>query len=237
MNPGNAIERREKALRDSLAELAREPDSEALIERLRKRIESTPAERVVLVVLLKKLLAVYDPTDTVAPTVLTLLRAHLAADDVTEALAGEPSMAPQPDELMTPDDVLRIARVRGQAQGQILSEPMYEAATVARLLGSTSTNPREYARQVRRRPGVIALRHGNRYVYPAFQFDPVRREVRPVVAEINQMFGADKEPWVAASFWFAPEPYLNGRPADIVSDPERAADVRLAAERELAPVG
>jgi hypothetical protein len=237
MNPSHALERDQKRLGDSIADLARNPDSQAIMERLRDQVGSAPGERLLLVQLLKTILAVYDPTDTVAPTVLTLVRTRLTSDGVTAALAGEPVIAPDPDELMTPDDVLRIARVRGQAQAQILSEPMYEADVVARVLGSSSTNPREYARQVRRRRGVIALRFGNRFVFPAFQFDPERHEVRPVVAEVNGLLGAEEDPWAVASFWFAPDHYLNARPADVVGDPDRAADVRMAADRELAPVG
>ena len=237
MNAGHALAPSQVRLADSIADLARNPDSQVIIERLRGHLRSAPDERLFLVQLLRTILAVYDPTDTIAPTVLTLVRTRFASDDVTMTLAGEPVISPDPDELMTPDDVLRIARVRGQAQARILDEPMYEADVVARVLGSSSTNPREYARQVRRRRGVIALRFGHRFVFPAFQFDPERHEVRPVVAEVNGLLGAGEDPWAAASFWFAPDPYLKARPADVVMDPDRAADVRLAAERELAPVG
>ncbi|MCY7417300.1 MAG: hypothetical protein LH650_02170 [Chloroflexi bacterium] len=61
------------------------------------------------------------------------------------------------DDAWTPDDVLRIARVRGQAEAAILSQLMFDAARAARAMGSRSSNVREYARQLRAKPGVLAL--------------------------------------------------------------------------------
>lgn len=229
---------RHTTLRESFAELVQEPDSEALLARLRERLDSAPSdERAYAVHLLEQMVAVYDPSGLVAPTIVALLRTGLVAHEVTDALAGEPSLRLEPDELVSPSDVLAMARVRGQAHAQVLAEPMYGADTVARLLGSSAFNAREYARQVRRRPGVLALKVGNRYVFPAFQFDASERRVHPIAAEVNELLDAHKEPWATASFWVALDPYLKARPADLITDTERAAEIRLAAERELAPVG
>ncbi len=238
MSTARGFETRQRSLRESFAELARDPDSEALVARLRDRLGSAPGdERASAVRLLEQMIGAYDPSGTVAPTIVALLRADLVADDVTVALAGEPSWTPEPDELLSSSDVLAMARVRGQAHARVQAEPMYGADAVAKLLGSAAINAREYARQVRRRPGVLALKVGNRYVFPAFQFDPSERRVHPLAAEVNELLDADKEPWATASFWFTIDPYLKARPADLITDTERAAEIRLAAERELAHVG
>lgn len=232
------LQTRHQTLRETFAELARQPESESIVTRLRERLVSAPSdERAFTVRFLERIIAAYDPTDLVAPTVVALLRTGLAANEVTDALAGEPALAPDPDELVRQSDVLAMARVRGQAHGQVLAEPMYDAEAVAKVLGSSAINAREFARQVRRRPGVLALKVGNRYVFPAFQFDASERRIRPIAAKINALLRAYEEPWATASFWFAPDPYLKARPADLIADPERAADIALAAERDLAPVG
>jgi hypothetical protein len=236
MTTAQTIEDSQRALLAAVAALAGDPGSEALRDEART-LGSAPGNRTYLFRYLESAVTVADPAGMVWPTLVSLLRTLLAAEEVTDTLAGQPAIAPEPDDLVTGEDVLRIARVRGLAKAMVLTEGMYDAETVARLLGSASKNPREYASKLRQRGNVMALRHGNRYLFPAFQFDASHREVRPAVAEINELLGVGDDPWSAASFWFSSDPYLKGRPADVILDPDRTADVRLAAERELAPAG
>lgn len=74
-------------------------------------------------------------------------------------------------------------------------------------------------------------------MFPAFQVNPSRREIWPVVAELNRRLGAADDPWVVASWWFTRDSRLGAEPHALVSDPARADDLRRAAARELAAIG
>jgi hypothetical protein len=171
-----------------------------------------------------------------APSIGALLRSAIASQAVTDAFAQR-GVADDLEDAATADDILRVARVHGQAEASILSNLMFDAARAARAMGSRSANVREYARQLRARPGVLALPIANRFVFPSFQFDEPRRRLWPVAVVVNGLLGATDDPWGTASFWFGHDPSLGARPADLVSDESRAADLRAAAARELAPVG
>jgi hypothetical protein len=136
-----------------------------------------------------------------------------------------------------PTTSLRISRVRGQAEAAILAQPMLDAAGVAQAMGSRASNPREYARQLRARAGVLSLQVGNRFVFPAFQFDGRRHAIRPLALEINTELGAAEDPWAVASWWYTADPVLGARPSDLASDQSREGDLRSAVAREVAPVG
>lgn len=244
MGTARSMESRKTSLLEQVAEIARHPGPGSFTERLRAAIfvPSRPGSRrsahEALVEIIEDLVAADEELALVGPSIASLLRSSLAADGVTATFAGEPADGEDFDDVLSPDDVLRIARVRGQAEAAILAEPALEAGRVAEALGSSAKNPREFARQLRKRPSLVALRRGNRYIFPAFQFNEGRKEVWPIVAEINALLGAAEHPWAVASFWFSPDAHLGGtRPADLVADPARADDIRQAARRELAPVG
>lgn len=235
------LDNRRTSLVKRLAEVANEREPGSFAERLRSRLHARSDDRLALIDLIEDLVAADEGLADVGPSIASLLRSKIAADAVTAAFAGERTAPDHIDDdmedILTPDDVLRIARVRGQAEAAILAQPMFEAGRVAAALGSSSRNPREFARQARSRPGTIALRRGNRFVFPSFQFNEGRQEIWPIVAEVNTLLDASAEPWAVASFWFTPDAYLGARPADLVADPTRADDIRHAARRELAPVG
>jgi hypothetical protein len=190
-----------------------------------------------LVDAIEELIGADTAFESVAPTVNALLRASLVADSVTHELAGPANIIDSEDEWLSADDVLRVARVRGQAEAAVLRHPMLRSSALASLLGSSAANPREFARALRQGSEVVALPRRGRYLVPAFQIDRGRRELWPIVVEVNRLLGAADDPWAVASWWFTPDPHLGQPPAELVSDSARANDVRVAARRELAPVG
>lgn len=208
-----------------------------LPEAIRRLVGRRRADREQMVSLIETLVESDEELRLVSGTVSSLLRSSLAAEGVRTALAGEPAILDADDDMLTPDDILRIARVQGEAEASVLRHDMLEASALARLLGSTSANPREFVRSIRTRGEVVGLPRPGGYVFPAFQVNGSRREIWPVVAELNRALGAKDDPWAVASWWFTQDSRLKAEPHVLVSDPARADDLRRAAARELAAVG
>ena len=227
---------RQQTIAGRVAEAASETGGVDLVMRLRGHLTKNAADRQALVALIEEMVAADVLLAKTAPSVGALLRSAIAGDLVTATFVQTARLNDLED-ASTPDDVLRVARVRGQAEAAILAEPMFDSAEVAHAMGSQSTNAREFARQLRQQAGVLALSLRNRFVFPAFQFDVARRRLWPVSDEINRDLGAADDPWGVASFWFTVDPRLGARPADLVGDEERAGDLRAAVARELAPIG
>lgn len=224
---------RQRAVAERLVDLVGEPGAGL---RLRQGLVTSDADRLAVVALIEEMVAADPLLAQTAPSVSALLRSAVASEAVTAAFA-QATTTDDPDDAWVPDDVLRIARVRGQAEAAILHELMFDAPRTARAMGSRSSNVREYARQLRAKPGVLALPVGNRFVFPSFQFDEPRRRLWPIAVELNELLGAADDPWGAAGFWYGTDTRLGARPADLVWDDTRAADLRAAAARELAPAG
>jgi hypothetical protein len=128
--------------------------------------------------------------------------------------------------------------IRADARHAVLSQPMLTAEAVARALGSSSVNPRQYANTRRRRSELLGLPVKNRFLFPAFQLDLERCCVYPVVCEVNGLLGASEDPWGVASWWFSPNGWLQSdRPADHVHDEESTLRVLQAAQAVVAPLG
>lgn len=102
---------------------------------------------------------------------------------------------------------------------------LYTSAQVADLLGSHAAARRNAATAARAAGRLLALRRGNRLVYPGFQF--TASGIRPVIAELRAL-GAEHG-WDEAGLieWLmGPTTYLGGkRPADVLDDPERLVAV------------
>jgi hypothetical protein len=170
--------------------------------------------------------------ESTAPDVIAAFRAATAADDVTRALAGEPS------NILRADDVLREARILGEAQNRIARERMLDAEAAGALLGSQSeTNRRQYANAQRQRGDLLGLPRLNTYLYPAFQFDMARRCIRESAASVNRLLGASEDPWGVASWWTTPSERLQNRaPKELLGTDEEPLLLELA-NAELAPIG
>ena len=107
------------------------------------------------------------------------------------------------------------ARLQGEAIQTIWREPMLEPKDAAVALGAKATN-REKVRQYRERSWLLGLPSGRGYLYPAFQFDPDRRDVFAEVRAVNERLEAASDPWGVASWWISGHARLGARPADLV---------------------
>ena len=152
-------------------------------------------------------------------------------NDVVRQIGGEPRHVL--DE--AGQGVLAQAMVQGEAVRAIWREPMREPRDAAVALGARATN-REKVRQYRKRSWLLGLPAGRGYVYPAFQFDPERRDVFAEVRAVNERLEAADDPWGVASWWIARHARLGARPADLVGT-RRADDLVAAADAAVEPIG
>ena len=127
------------------------------------------------------------------------------------------------------------ARLQGEAMASIWREPMLKPGDAAVALGARATN-REKVRRLRERSALLGLPSGNGFLYPAFQFDALRRGVFPEVIEANELLDAAGDPWGAASWWMGGNARLAERPVECVGT-ERAADLIEAAGALVEPIG
>jgi hypothetical protein len=102
----------------------------------------------------------------------------------------------------------KIDARRAQAQEAIFRLPMLDAAEVSELLGSRSTNPRQYAARLRREGTLIGLPRGNRYAYPRFQIDERTRHPYPAVKTVGNLLDSANDPWGVVSWWASPNSRL-----------------------------
>lgn len=151
--------------------------------------------------------------------------------ELAQRLGGEPRQVL--DELA--QSVLVRAKLQGEAVDTIWREPMLEPRDAAVALGARAAN-REKVRQYRERSWLLGLPWGRGYLYPAFQFDPERRDVFPVVRAVNELLDAVDDPWGVASWWVSRHARLGVRPVDLVGT-ERAEDLVAVAEAVAEPVG
>lgn len=131
--------------------------------------------------------------------------------------------------------VMAQAKLQGEAMQTIWREPMLESRDVAVALGAKRTN-RERVRRYRERSWLLGLPSGRGFVYPAFQFDPERRDVFPEVRAVNERLAAEKDPWGVASWWGSRHARLGARPLDLVGT-SRADDLVAVTEAVVEPVG
>ena len=127
------------------------------------------------------------------------------------------------------------AKLQGEAVDTIWREPMLAPKEAAVALGAKATN-RERVRQFRERSWLLGLSHGRGYLYPAFQFDPERRDVFPEVRAVNDRLDAARDPWGVASWWISRHARLGARPVDLVGT-ERTDELVAVADAVAEPIG
>lgn len=127
------------------------------------------------------------------------------------------------------------ARLQGEAMQTIWREPVLAPKDAAVALGARTTN-REKVRQYRERSWLLGLPSGRSYLYPAFQFDPERRDVFPEVRAVNEQLEAANDPWGVASWWISGHARLGARPADLVGT-DRADELAAVANAVTELVG
>lgn len=193
----------------------------------------------------------FEPDDALTAVQLILARnpsfvhvydavVRLLADAVqstTHERSGGDGRVISPEQL---DNWITRQLVANRARANLYAQEMLDASAVSELLGSTSdVNRRRAASDARRRSLIVGLPRGNRYVFPAFQFDAEQRRVWPAVAQVNEMLGAADDPWGVASWWLTPNSLLpeSQRPADLAPFGERSDDLTALAKAEREPVG
>lgn len=131
---------------------------------------------------------------------------------------------------------LERARIESAAEAHILDHPMLDSRGVSDVLRRAGA-ARSAAQRLRSDGTIVGLKIGNRYLYPAFQFDQERAEVRPHVAHVNTMLEAAGDPWGVASWWLTPSSRLPAgtSPAELAvhDDPASAELVVNIAESLL----
>ena len=151
--------------------------------------------------------------------------------DLARQIGGEPHRVLHETGL----NVMTQAKTSGEAIQTIWREPMLESRDAAVALGAKPTN-REKVRQYRERSWLLGLPSGRGFVYPAFQFDPERRDAFSEVRAVNQRLSAASDPWGVASWWISRHARLSARPVDLVGT-GRADDLVTVAEVVVEPVG
>jgi hypothetical protein len=147
-------------------------------------------------------------------------------DDVAALLAMGPALALQHERAVANPAATAAARTRvvTSALSAIVDEhEMLDSTTVSRVLGRSATS-RNTASRLAASGTVIALPASGHKLYPAFQFDSGRQQVRPIVAEINRALGAEDDPWGVASWWLSPTAFAD--------DPRSPAELAVAGGRE-----
>lgn len=181
----------------------------------------------------RKIGAVLDELPHLAPyrwELVLAMESVLNAEDAVEAMAGGPA------------EVLALIHrenvVRAGARNRVLDEPMLEAEGVADVLGSRSVNRKQSASRNRRGGALLGIPVGNRYLFPAFQFDVTRGRIHPTAVEVNRLLDAAEDPWGVASWWISPNARLRGiRPADALANESEGDEVFRAARALVAPIG
>jgi hypothetical protein len=164
----------------------------------------------------------------------TLLAVVAKRNEIVHGLAGQPRQVLDVDDLT--DSTLRQARLAGEAIATIWEERMLEPRAAAEALSAKATN-REKVRSYRERSWLLGLPRDRSYLYPAFQFDPRKRELYSEVRQVNELLDAAADPWGLASWWVSPNDRLGGaRPLDLVGT-ARAEEVIQAAQAVVEPIG
>jgi hypothetical protein len=165
-------------------------------------------------------------------SLLATMRAALASGVIAEEMSGSPRIVVEGIELpgFGPEEIAREAALRGLVRARIFEQDMLTASAVAEIVGSRSTNPRQYANKARLRSEIVGVPWRNQYLFPRFQFDEEHGCVRPDAGEVNRVLCAVDDPWGVASWWVSSNGRLGGRtPADVlVEAPDTAALVELA---------
>ncbi len=147
-------------------------------------------------------------------------------DDVTALLAMSPTLALQHERAVANPAAAAVARTRivTDAIGSLVdNHEMLDSTAVSRVLGKSATS-RNTASRLAAAGTVVALPVAGQKLYPAFQFDPTRRQVRPIVAEVNRRLDAKNDPWGVASWWLSP--------TDFADDPRSPSDLATAGGHE-----
>ena len=127
----------------------------------------------------------------------------------------------------SPQDALRRvslefeaqSRHRAEAMEAILRGDMFSEEEAETALGAGTQAEFE---EHRHRSQLIGLPSQDGYRYPKFQFDLQQGDIYEVVGEVNELLGADRDPWGAASWWLYPNEFVGDCPANLLADAHSA---------------
>ncbi|MFC9647155.1 hypothetical protein [Streptomyces sp. NPDC056937] len=215
---------------DHLAELVARLDADGRAEvasiqaRMRAASDPKPYARRLLLALAEAL----PPDHPVAQAILR--QANWRAPDVLDraaidaeaaailSLAGlsfEPEDVPTTDVPMTDAPTTEAAGVATAAPGPAALMDLVRR----RVLAATPVLSDDEARALGRHgaaPDLIRLdAPGGATAFPRFQFEPSGRP-REVVVRVNQLLGADRDPWGVTAWWLATNVWLGDPPADLL---------------------
>lgn len=167
-----------------------------------------------------------DLVDLVAEEIARRPTLRPVRDDVTALLAMSPTLAAQHERAVANPAAAAVARTRivtSALGGLVEQHEMLDSTAVSRVLGKAATS-RNTASRLAAAGTVVALPATGHKLYPAFQFDPARQQVRPIVAELNRQLGARTDPWGVASWWLSPTAFAD--------DPRSPAELTVAGGHE-----
>ena len=168
-----------------------------------------------------------------AERIRSLIALQASRNRIVNDVAGGPRVVIEREDPMS--STSRQAVLAGEAIRQIWQEEMLGPAAAATALGAKPSN-REKVRQYRARSKLIGLPRERGYLYPAFQFDKDRRQVRPEVQRANEILDARDDPWGVASWWISRNARLGAKPMELIGT-NRSEDIVRAAEAVVEPVG
>ncbi|GAA4394918.1 hypothetical protein [Tsukamurella soli] len=151
-------------------------------------------------------------------------RFSLVKDNLTVLLTMAPTLFDMTDDRLrraasSAEAAAARAAIIRDAETAVLAHPMLTSAGVGRVLG-WSAKSRSSASRLVGSGKVVALPVNGRNLFPDFQFDADRREVLPLVAEINHALDARGDPWGVASWWLSETGHVRDRrsPAELAVD-------------------
>jgi hypothetical protein len=138
----------------------------------------------------------------------------------TATLSGAPTRVDTRKTDKPRSPALGATAIRQKSRQRVLEEEALSSSEVSTLLGSESTNARQYAMELRKRGELLGVKVRSRHLYPAFQFDVAHRRVYEVVKEVSRILGADRDPWGVLSWWVSPNARIAGRraPKELLAD-------------------
>lgn len=109
------------------------------------------------------------------------------------------------------------------------AERWFTAAEVAERVDVGSDTP-ALVEQLRRQRAILAVRLGEDYLYPAFQFTAAPVAVHPAISDLLAALPNEDHGWAAAFWCFSPTLKLGrSRPADVM---QSQPDAVVAAARK-----
>lgn len=86
---------------------------------------------------------------------------------------------------------------------------------MSEILSPSGNVNRALANAKRKTHQLLGLKVGNQYRYPLFQFDRVRKQIRPVAEHAKRLMECDLDPWGTLDWWFTENPLIGDqRPVD-----------------------